>query len=71
MVRDREGCRERIEGRPVPTRMIAASVTVTAERFIQLKTLFVIRVSLLFYHCFEIKIISFNYLLRAKLITAK
>ncbi len=29
MVSDREGCRERIGGRPVPTRMIAASVTVS------------------------------------------
>ncbi len=25
MVRDREGCRERIGGRPVPTRVIAAT----------------------------------------------
>ncbi len=31
MVRDREGCRQRIGGRPDPTRMIAASVTVTLE----------------------------------------
>ncbi len=28
MVRDREECRQRIGGRPIPTRMIAASVTV-------------------------------------------
>ncbi len=31
MVCDREGCRERIGGRPVPTRMIAATVTVTLK----------------------------------------
>ncbi len=29
MVRDREGCRQRIEGRPDTTRMIVASVTVS------------------------------------------
>ncbi len=29
MARDREGCRVRIGGRPVPSRMIAATVTVT------------------------------------------
>ena len=29
MVCDREGCRQRVGGRPVPTRMIAATVTVS------------------------------------------
>ncbi len=29
MVHEREGCRQRIGRRPIPTRMIAASVTVT------------------------------------------
>ncbi len=29
MVHDREGCRQRIGGRPDPTRLIAASVTVS------------------------------------------
>ncbi len=30
-VHDREGCRQRIGGRPDPTRMVAASVTVTDD----------------------------------------
>ncbi len=37
MVRDREGCRERIGGRPVPTRMIAATMTVRVNSYTKIE----------------------------------
>ncbi len=41
MVRDREGCRERIGVRPVPSRMIAATVAVSviSRQLVTLSTL--------------------------------